>query len=576
MNHADLPVAPDSGFPTEVLILLIAGVAIVALVQRLRVSPVLGYLIAGVVIGPHALALVTLDSLVEKLGHFGVVFLLFTVGLELPVRRLILMWRFTLALGPLQVFLTSMAIAGTALAFGLTPAQAIVVGGTLSLSSTAVVLRVLSDRNELGARHGRAALGVLLAQDLAVVPLLVLIPLLGGDGASLLRALGAAFIQAVVAVAAIYALGRFVLRPALRQLAFMRNAELFVAAALLIVLGTAALTDAAGLSMELGAFLAGMLLADSAYRHQLEADIAPFRAILLGLFFVTVGMQLDLALLREAAPAIISLIVAVAALKGLVILGLGRAFGLAWMDAARTGVLLGPGGEFAFVLLGVATSTGLLSGSIAHPIMVAVALGMLAIPPLAALAAQLAGHAPPGATDLAPLREAGEEAHGHFVIAGFGRVGRTVARILSAHDIHWIAVDRDAERVDGARKAGLPVFFGDAGRREVLLAAGVARAKAAILTLDNPERTHAAVSLLRICAPNLRILVRAHDHSHGDRLIEAGAHTVILEATESSLQLAAAGLRENGVPAEDVDRVIDAFRNDSYSELRDIPAHRAF
>ncbi|MGE4220982.1 MAG: monovalent cation:proton antiporter-2 (CPA2) family protein [Alphaproteobacteria bacterium] len=565
----------EASFPTEVLILLIAGVAIVALVQRMRISPVLGYLIAGIVIGPHAFGLVSLDSLVEKLAHFGVVFLLFTVGLELPVRRLMLMWRFTLALGPLQVLICSAAIAAAGMAFGLAPEEAIVVGGALSLSSTAVVLRVLSDRNELAARHGRAALGVLLAQDLAVVPLLVLIPLLGGDGASLLRALGIAFLQAVAAVAAIYALGRFVLRPALRQLAFMRNAELFVAAALLIVLGTAALTDAAGLSMELGAFLAGMLLADSEYRHQVEADIAPFRAILLGLFFVTVGMQLDLALLREAAPAILALIAIVAILKAAVVLGLGRLFGLTWMDAGRTGILLGPGGEFAFVLLGVATSAGLLAWPTAQPLMVAVALGMLAIPPLAALAGLLAGRTAPRATELAPLREASEEIENHFVIAGFGRVGRTVARILSTHDIPWFAVDRDAERVDGARKAGLPVFFGDAGRREVLIAAGIERAKAAVLTLDNPDRAHAAVSLLRTCAPQLRIMVRAHDHAHGDRLGEAGAHTVILETTESSLQLAAAGLRENGVPAEDVDRVIDRFRHDSYSELRDIPVPRA-
>lgn len=560
------------GFPTEVLILLVAGVTIVALVQRLRISPVLGYLLAGIVVGPHALGLVALDALVEMLAHFGVVFLLFTVGLELPVRRLVLMWRFTLALGPLQVFLSSMTIAGAGLAFGLTPEQAIVVGGALALSSTAVVLRVLRDRNELATHHGRAALGVLLAQDLAVVPLLVLIPLLGGDGESLLRALAEAALQAVAAVAAIYVAGRFVLRPLLRHLAFMRNAELFVAAALLVVLGTAALTDAAGLSMELGAFLAGMLLADSDYRHQVEADIAPFRAILLGLFFVTVGMGLDLALLREAAPTILSLVVAMALLKTLVVLGLGRLFGLGWVEAARTGMVLGPGGEFAFVLLGVAMSTGLLAGPVVQPLMVAVAVGMLAIPLLAAAGSRLARRAQAGTADLAPLQEAGEEVADHFVIAGFGRVGRTVARILSANDLPWIAVERDVERVEAARKAGLPVFFGDAGRREVLLAAGIERARAALLTLDNPDRAQATVSLLRMVAPQLRILARAHDHGHGDRLAKAGADTVILEATEASLQLAAAGLREGGVEPERIERAIESFRRDASSDLRDIAA----
>ena len=564
----------DFSFLSEILIFLFAAVCIVPLARLLRSSAVLGYLAAGVLVGPHALGFITDVHRVEILAEFGVVFLLFTIGLELSVERLKVLRRFVFGLGTLQVVISALVIGFAVSLVGVPRDAAIVIGGGLALSSTAFVIQLLIERGELAARFGRVGFSILLLQDLAIVPLLALVPLLGQEDGSIWVALGLAAVKAVIAVAATLVVGRLVLRPLFRMVASAHSPELFVATTLLIVLGVGFGMTLAGVSMALGAFLAGLLLSGTEYRHQVEADIRPFKGLLLGLFFMFVGMSIDLSLVAQYGLQVAIGLVALMSVKGVIIMGLCKAFGLPNDVLVRVGFYLSQGGEFGFVLVGLGMTLGIVDPTVGAVVLAVVALSMAATP-LAVflsnrLAAVLSDKARLAAASLSALDEDTADLGGHVVIAGFGRVGQTVARMLSSQGIIYVALDMNAERVTRCRKQDLPVYFGDASRMEVLEAAGCERASAAVITLDAPGPSTHTVESLRHHFPTLPTYVRARDMKHGARLETVGAKAVVPETVEASLQLGSIVLASVGAGRDDIDALIDSFRSENYAALQNI------
>ncbi len=554
---------------TDIIIVLLAAIAVVPIFQRLKISPVLGYLAAGLVIGPFGISAIADPKEAEGLAEFGVIFLLFAIGLDLPLERLRAMRRYIFGLGALQVVVTGGVFAAIGMAFGLKPEIAAVVGGTLALSSTATVLQLLVERGEAAARFGRISVSVLLFQDLAVVPLLALIPLLAGGGTtSIGTALGLAGAKAIIALIAIVLAGRFVVRPLFDLIASTHNSELFTATALFILLGTGWITAEAGMSMALGAFLAGILLAGTPYRHQIEADIHPFRGLLLGLFFMTVGMTINVPAILAAAWTVVGLTIGLLAVKAVILAALVLAFGLPLAAAVRAGLLLSQGGEFAFVLFGVAGREGVLPADMVQALNAAVVLSICTTPALSALGARLAEFIRARSHSTGPRLK--EEAHGleqHVVVAGYGRVGQTICHLLEADKVSYIALDMDVQRVMRARELGRPVYFGDASRLDVLKATGIDRAGLAVVTLDNPAAAERAVLALRSLKQDLPILARARDRKHGRRLEAAGASEAVAEAIEASLILGSRVLGLAGKPADKVAAAVAAYRADDYARL---------
>ena len=541
----------EFGYLKDVIVILLAAIVSVSLFQRLGFGAVLGYLVAGAVIGPGALGLATGLETIRALAELGVVFLLFTVGLELPFERIRLIGARFFALGLGQVGLSALAVALVAMAAGLSAPAAFAVGSGLALSSTAIVLRMLSDRHELTSRFGRSAFAVLLVQDLSVGPLLVLVVAFGAGGA-LWPDLGLALLKMALAVMAILGLGRILLRHALWPIARLREPEIFAATTLLIVLASGLATHLAGLSMGFGAFLAGMLLAETRYRLQVAAEIQPFRGLLLGLFFMSVGMTFDPQQAADHAGLllviVVALILAKAVILGLLAIGLGQPLA----ESMRLGLLLSQGGEFAFVLLGAATAGGLLAPAEAQPLVLAVALTMLATPLLAHLALRAAQRIEQASAPRPEDAEAEtERLSDHVVIAGFGRVGNAVAERLQASGQSWVGVDLDSHRIAQARQRGLPVFYGDGTRPEILAALHVELARAVVVAIDNPETALRLVAFLRYLFPDLRIIARASNEEHARALTAAGAASVVPELVATGVKLATTILDEPDLPKPD-------------------------
>jgi len=535
-----MPEMPEAGgYLLEVIVVLVAAVVSVFLFQRFGLGAVLGYLVAGAVIGPSGFALVADVDTIQALGELGVVFLLFTVGLELPFERIRVMQARVFALGAAQVFVTALAVTGVAVLIGVPPRTGVVIGGALALSSTAIVLRMLVDRGELTSRFGRSCFAVLLVQDMMVGPFLVLALALGGDGEMLGLAVGEAMLKAVVAVMAILGIGRVVLRYVFQQVAAVRDPDVFIALSLVVVLASGLMTKMAGLSMAFGAFLAGMLLAETHYRHQVAADIQPFRGLLLGLFFMSVGMSVDFGLTASKAGLVIGLAAGLIVLKAAILSGLALISGMRPAQSINLGILLSQGGEFAFVLMGAALGAGVVSGDIAHLLVVVVALTMMATPFLAMLGRLLEREVERRTVvDLETRAEETEELTNHVVIAGFGRVGRAVATQLKDAGSDFIAVDLDPHNIIEARAAGLPVYFGDATRPEILEAVHVERARAMVVAVDNPQVALRTVAMVRYIFPELKIYARAHDDNHARELARAGADTVVPELVATGHRLA--------------------------------------
>ncbi len=559
----------------DALVLLFTSIFAVTLISKMPGgSPVLGFLIGGAVVGPYMLNLIGNVEQAKILAEFGVVFLLFNIGLELSLERLTAMARLIFGMGAAQMVMTTVAIAGVAVACGLTVPQAVVVGMGLAFSSTAVALQVLQDRGESGARHGRATFSVLLFQDLTVVLVFMLVPLLAGPDSGSITAIAGSLVKAifktVVAIGAIMVAGRGILRPVYNRIAKLKNAEVLIATTLFTSLGTSLLTQSLGLSMALGAFLAGLLLAETEFHLQVESDIAPFRGLLLGLFFMTVGMQIDPATLFANFPSIIAIAVGFLAIKMGVMAICGPLFGLPMLAALRSAVYIAPGGEFAFVTYGIAAAAGLLPMAVVNQINLAVVLTMAATPLFANLGSNFKKFFKDESSvaSLQPKEGDANDLSGHVIIAGYGRVGNMIGELLTEQLVPFIALDVSADAVGKARAKDYPVFFGDAGSNAVLHAVGADKASCAVVTLDSSGASFRTVWALKKYYPHIKVYARASDIKEGLELEKAGAKAVVPETLEPSLQLAAAILSEMDMSNDDISVAVDAFRRSHMGELQ--------
>ena len=560
---------------TDALVLLFTSILAVTLVSKIPGgSPVLGFLLGGAAVGPYTTGLVGHVAQAQVLAEFGVVFLLFNIGLELSLERLQSMAKYIFGMGSAQMVMTTMLCAAAAIACGLTIPQSVVVGMGLAFSSTAVALQVLQDRGEAGTRHGRGTFSVLLFQDLTVVLVFMLVPLLAGPDsgsvAAIIGSLAKAIVKTVAAIGAIMTIGRTILRPIYSRIAKLGKAEVLTATTLFTALGTSLLTQSIGLSMALGAFLAGLLLAETEFHLQVESDIAPFRGLLLGLFFMTVGMQIDPTTLFANFNTIVTIASGLLAIKMGVMAICGPAFGLNLLASLRAGVYIAPGGEFAFVTYGIAAAAGLLSMDIVNQINLAVVLTMAATPMLANVGANLKKllKKEDSVASLQAKEGDVDDLSGHVIIAGYGRVGRMIGELLSEQLIPFVAVDVSAEDVQKGRDMDAPVYFGDAGSPAVLHAVGAEKASCAVVTLDSPGANYRTVWALNKYYPNIKVYVRARDIDDGLALEKAGAKAVVPETLEPSLQLGAAVLNEMEMSNEDISIAVDNFRRSHMGDLQ--------
>lgn len=557
----------EAGAYKDVVLFLATAGVVVPLFRRWNISPILGFLGAGVVLGPYGLgrladelqwlSFITIDNPEElaQLAELGVVFLLFTIGLELSWERLRAMRRFVFGLGALQVGVGLAVPAAVALAFGQPLVAALAIGAALALSSTAIVMPILSAGKRQHSLAGRATFSVLLFQDLAVAPLLVTLALLGrGTGESIGERIVFSLIPAVIGMAALFIFGRLLLRPMLRSVAKAKSEELFVAACLLVVIGSGLVSALTGLSMALGAFVAGLLLAETEFRHEVEVRVEPFKGLLLGLFFISVGISLNVPLILERPLVVVGAAAGMVATNALVVFLLARAFRIRARAAAEAALLLAGAGEFAFVIMGQAMTDGLVDPLVGQTVLVAATLSMFSIPALAALGVQVGGRKimpseTPPELELEPELDGEAAAVGpRVLIVGYGRVGKLVGEMLRRHDLPWVAAELDARVVETGRRAGEAIFFGDASRPEFLERCGLSDASAVVVTMDNPEGVEAIVAVARTLRPELTIVARARDARHAQRLYDLGATDAVPETVEASLQLSEAVLVEIGVP----------------------------
>jgi CPA2 family monovalent cation:H+ antiporter-2 len=545
----------------ELLLFLVTAGVVVPLFSRLRLSPIFGFLAAGVVLGPFGLGALAKDlswlsfvsitdvKQIANLADFGVAFLLFMIGLELSWDRLIRTRKIVFGLGALQVFVSTIVLATIAFLLGQTPSSAVVLGSALALSSTALVLPSLAERKRLNTTAGRASFAVLLFQDLAVAPLLFMVTVLGaregtGLGAGLLYALAAA----VLTLAALVGVGRIVLRPLFQMVAATRSNELFVAVCLLVVIGASLITALSGQSMALGAFVAGLLLAETEYRRQIEVTIQPFQGLLLGLFFVSIGARLDLSEIIANPTPTIGVVFGIIAIKAFVLLPLAILMGLPKRAAGEIAIVLGPGGEFALILIGAAVAVGVVPSAAGATATVAATLSMITIPLLIRLLERSKSGArtiDPELLGLTPQHDDGLE---RLIIVGYGRVGQLVAEMLTRHNMEFLAIDTDANLVARTRIHDNRIFYGDATQIELLRRCGIQNARALVVTLDTPEAVELVVGAARSERPDLTIVARARDAAHATKLYELKVTDAVPETLEASLQLSEAVLIDIGVP----------------------------
>jgi CPA2 family monovalent cation:H+ antiporter-2 len=545
---------------SDALVVLGTAGIVVPILSRLGFSPVLGYLAAGALLGPLGLG-----SLIESfpalfwftvsdardvagIAELGVVFLLFLIGLEMSLHRLMTMRRLVFGLGGLQVLITTVLLAALAVYFGKTPSEAIILGASLSLSSTAIVLELLSKQERLKTNVGRTSFAVLLAQDIAVIPLLIFIALLAaGPQGSVLASVGKAFIQAAIALAVIIIFGRFLLQPLFRLVASTRSRDLFIATALFVVIAAGVITNQAGLSMVLGAFIAGLLLAETEYRRAVEATIDPFKGLLLGIFFFTVGMDIDVRELLHEPLLLAGGVFGLIALKSLVIVGLAKLFRVSWPVAVEMGLLLGAGGEFAFVSIAMTSQLNLIDSATATFALTVTSATMALIPLLSFVARHFASRlrsaaAPPELTVRPSVQQS------HAIVVGYGRVGKVVCGLLNEHGIPYIAADFDASTVTRDRRDGHDVYYGDAADPKFLEICGLASAAGVIITIHAGELIDLVVEHVRAMRPDVLIVSRARDADHARHLYRLGATDAVPEAIEASLQLSEAALVGLGLP----------------------------
>lgn len=563
----------------DVLILLAAAGVVIPLFHRYRVSPTFGFVLVGMAVGPSGfgalgaefpwLAHVTISDRrsVEAVAELGVVFLLFMIGIEASLERLKTMRRIILGLGPLQVGLSGLSIGLLTFALGQSATAAFVLGLTFAMSSTAVVMQILAAERRLSSAVGRNSFGILLFQDIAVVPVLVVIGLLGSGVANRdFAGIVFTFAQAALGGVAVFAVGRLVLHPLFRSVARTKLPDLFMATCLLVVIATGLATAMTGLSMALGGLIAGLLLAETEFRRQIEVLVEPFKGLLIGIFLISIGMNLDLVYIGAMPFAVLGAVLALILVKFAVIAGLLRYYRQDWRNAVQAGLLLGPAGEFGFVILVQSRVFNLIPEETAEFAMLVSALSMAAIPLLSQLGSRLARHMPEQATvdppSLAPLPEFGEP---RVVIAGFGRVGQTVAAMLERHAVPYVAIDGDVDRVAYQAKAGRPVYYGDLARHEILAKLNLDTARALVVTIDDPAIANRLVEAARAVGRTLLIVARARDGLHAAKLYRLGASDAVPETIEASLQLSEAVLIDLGIPMG----LVIASIHDKRAEIQD-------
>ncbi len=559
----------------DLVVFLAAAGVVVPLFNRLKISPVLGFLAAGVLLGPDGLArlseyapwlswLTISDATqIRSLSELGVAFLLFMIGLELSWERLRAMRKLVFGLGLTQVAACTVALAAVFVFMGQPLVSAAVLGMGLALSSTAVVMPVMAERGRIKTTAGRATFSILLAQDLVVAPILITVTVLaalaqsgvgGGDfDPAVLRPALFTLIPAAIGLALLVVLGRLVLRPMFRSVARAKakgqGQEMFIAASLLVVVGAGVAAQAAGLSMSLGALIAGLLLAETEFRREVEISIEPFKGLLLGVFFVGVGISLDLDAVAADPVAVFGLAVMLTLLKAVLIFGAARLWGLNNRTAIETALVLGPAGEFAFVILGAGLVEGIASPAFTQTVLMAATISIFTVPLMAVIADRLLARAAPAAPELPPeALEPPSATSGQVLIVGFGRVGRLVGEMLTEHGQEFLAIDANPTTVALGRREGANVFYGDAGRTEMLQRCGIDTARAVVVTMDAPAKVDEVVVATRSLRPDLILIARARDHKHAARLYALGVTDAVPETTEASLQLAENTLVDLGVP----------------------------
>jgi CPA2 family monovalent cation:H+ antiporter-2 len=550
---------------------------VIPLFHRLRLSPVLGFILVGVAVGPFGLAMLAdrwpllgvvmlnRPETIEPIAELGITMMMFMIGLELSLERLRVMRRLVFGFGLAQFVLCAVAIGAIAYALGAPPVLAAIVGPALSMSSTAVVVQVLSHEKRLGGPVGRATLGVLLLQDIAAVPVLFVLGVFGARGAMVTWAI----IQAVLVILGLIVAGRLVLRPLFRSVARTGSPELFVAACLLVILATGLAAAEVDLPMELGSLIAGLLLAETEFRRQIEVTIDPFKGLLLGVFLISVGMSLDLAGIAADAPRVVLGGIVLVVVKLAIVACLARAFGLRWLTGLQAGLLLGPGGEFGFVILGLARAGGLIGADVVRfPLVVAVAT-MACIPLMSTLGRLLSRSVSVSpAVDPALLVPLLDDATPRVIIAGFGRVGETVASMLEVHGVGYVAVDSDADRVATQRKSRRSVYWGDITQTELLHRLHVETARALVVTMSDHAASDRLVAAARALRDDLLIVARARDARHAAHLYAIGATDAVPETIEASLQLSEAVLVDLGVPMGPVIATIHERRAELQLEIK--------
>ncbi|KJV61195.1 cation:proton antiporter [Rickettsia amblyommatis] len=552
----------------NVIILLGTAVFIVAILKRLRLSPVLGYLIAGAAIGDHGLKIVTYDQ-TKLLGELGVVFLLFAIGLELSFERLKAMRRYVFGLGSLQVLTTAIVIAGAMVLIDGNSSAAIITGGGLALSSTALVMQVIEENRSQSTQIGRVSLAILLLQDLAVVPLLVIVPLLAGNNkASLAAALGIALLKAITALLTIFIVGRVFLRPVFSFISSESNnaSELPILITLLIVLSAAWATETFGLSLALGAFVAGVLVAETEFRLQAEESIYPFKSLFLGLFFMTVGMNIDALEMYEKISHILTLSIALIGIKTLIITAFCILFGFNKGVAFYSGLLLSQGGEFGFILFSLGKDSGVLEESTADILLLVVTFTMALTPLLAALGQKIAEKVDKGLgkTPTQMIELGARDLTNHIIIAGLGNTGKMVARVLEAEGISYVILDLDDDRVKEELSNGLPVFKGDVSQADTLKALGAERAFAIILTMNNQVTIKKSLKTISGNYQDIPVVVKLKNLKNAREFYDLGATTIIPASYETGLHIGGTVLKNIGISEQEINRIKVQFRLGNY------------
>jgi len=555
-----------SAYLIDVIILLIAAVVAVPYFQTLKLGAVPGFLVAGVIVGPFALGLISNVSEIAHLAEIGVVFLLFLIGIELKPARLWQLRRLVFGLGTLQVFLTGAILTlGLHYLFEIPLRASILIGPALALSSTAIVLQLLSEKKLLTSIFGRTSFSILLLQDLAVVPLLALLPLLVMPDLSIGEDIGIALFESMVILCLIVLIGRYLLHPLLHRVALSGNPEIFTASAVLLVLGTAYVAELAGLSMAMGAFMAGLLISDSSYKHQIVAEIQPFRGLLLGLFFMSMGMSLNLGLFFETPFFYIGMLILLISVKAIVLIPLTYLFKLETRNCLAVALILAQSGEFALVLFSMAFESKLLDDLLFQQLLLVVLMSMLITPFLAKIIIRFVK-----AKTKVEVSDVDQPPEAPIVIAGFGRVGRKIGAILSLANKSYVALDSDASLIESERGKGHPVFYGDVRKPELLKAAGAAHAQVIIVTLNDPEGTEEVVSALRESHPEKIIYARGHSLQQCQELRKIGASGAVSENLEASLELARLALSKIGVAESKRDKILNDFRIKYRSQIEDV------